>query len=147
MLIDVGAHMPLKTEGSLEKWINLEFNKMNQNIVVKHVYLGDMLKKEKPSALTRSGDQHNFDVEALNRLSKDLSELQKNLLKIPITFYFDMRVNDSCYLSDERALEALIVNEDLSPLYRFRDGKLWVSRPIAFEISAKYPTLVQFIMH
>jgi uncharacterized protein (UPF0216 family) len=139
--------MTLKSSGSLEKWISLETRAMNKNIVARQQPLSQLMEMESPFAETRGGDEHRFDRSSLENLASNLPDEIIEKLKIPIFFYFSVKVSDSCYLTDENAFLALKATNDLNPMYRFREGKLWISKPIAFEIHNKYPTLVQFVVH
>jgi uncharacterized protein (UPF0216 family) len=139
--------MPLKSSGSLEKWINIEYRNMNKNLVARQIVLSELLQEDAPAVETRDGEEYKFDAKALKNLADKLPKEILAKLKVPIFFYFTVQVGDSCYLTDDTAFEALKITSDLNPMYRFREGKLWVSKPIAYEIQNKYPTLVQFVMH
>ena len=139
--------MPLKQPGSFEKWINLEYRNINKNMVARRLYIYDVIKMEIPKAETKAGEEYLFDKKALKALWKKLNKNLKEELKIPIIFFSDIRVSDSCYLTDESAVEALKHTKDLNPMYRIREGKLWLSKPIAMDIANKYPTLFQFVVH
>ena len=46
-------------------------------------------------------------------------------------------------VTDEVAVEVLRVKSEISPLRSFENGRLWLSKPIAYAILRKYPTLFQ----
>ncbi|UCH88642.1 MAG: DUF61 family protein [Thermoplasmata archaeon] len=138
--------MTLKNTGSFEKWINLEYRKLNQNLVARPPFLSDLLKMDRPAAQTRGGEEYVFDLRALKELAKRIPDHYHSNLRLPIFFYSSVNVADSCYLADETAVEVLKHTNDLNQLYRFREGKLWISKPLAFELANKYPTLIQFVM-
>jgi uncharacterized protein (UPF0216 family) len=139
--------MPLKETGSLEKWISLEFRKLNASLVRRQPTLFELLEMEHPKAETHDGEEYTFDKKTLKELSQALPEKFHGKLKLPIFFFNDTRVPDSCYIIDDIAAEALTAIGELNPLYRFRKKKLWIGKPIAYEIGNKYPTLTQFVLH
>jgi len=139
--------MLLNNEGAMEKWLKVEFHNINKNIVKKQVTVAELLNMDKPKTETRSGEVYLFDFEALSDFSSMVPILYHRRLRLPIYFYKDLRVKDSCFLTDEVAGLALQKTKDLDSVYKFNEGKLWLSRPLAWEISRKYPTLFQFVVY
>jgi len=139
--------MAFKEPKGIEKWIGLEYRKLNQGLVARQVVLTDLLAEAEPSAKTRAGEDYRFDKSSLEKLASLLPDNIQKRLKLPIFFFKDSRVLDSCYLIDDTAAEAFKLTGDINELYRFRDKKMWMGRPIAYEISNKYPTLIQFVVH
>lgn len=139
--------MSFKEPRVMEKWLSLEYRKLNKNLVAKQVVLSELLKAESPVAKTRDGEDHNFDKSSLAQLAQRVPEKYHDKLKLPIFIFKDSRVPDSCYLIDDIAVEVLKLTGDINKLYQFRENKLWMGRPIAYEIANRYPTLIQFIMH
>jgi uncharacterized protein (UPF0216 family) len=139
--------MPIKESGTMEKWINLEFRKLNQSLVRPQPTLFELLSMEVPKAESRDGGEYTFDRDALKRFAEAVPENYHKRLKLPIFFFKDTKVIDSCYLIDNTAVEVLKITGDLNDMYRFREKKLWLGRPLAYEIGNKYPTLVQFVVH
>ena len=139
--------MPLNEPRVMEKWISLEFRKLNQSLVKLQPTLFELLAMEHPVAETRDGGEYAFDKKALNDFARAVPEKFYRKLKLPIFFFKDTRVSDSCYIIDNIAAEVLMANGALNKLYRFREKKLWIGRPLAYEIGNKYPTLVQFVVH
>lgn len=139
--------MLLNNDGVMEKWLKMEFQNINKNIVKTQVTIAELLKMEVPKTNTRSGEDYLFDIEALSDFSSMVPILYHRRLRLPIYFYKDLRVKDSCFLTDEVAGLALQKTKDLDAVYTFKDGKLWLSRPLAWEISRKYPTLFQFVVY
>jgi uncharacterized protein (UPF0216 family) len=125
----------------------MEYRKLNQNTVANPIRLEELLKMPKPAAVTRGGEEYLFDTDTLHRFSEKVPTDLYKRLRLPIIFFTDTRIADSCYLADKHAFEALTKSGDLNPLYRLRDGKLWLSKPLAFDLANKYPTLVQFVVH
>jgi uncharacterized protein (UPF0216 family) len=139
--------MVLESESAMERWLKFEFHNLNKNIVKNQVRLSDLIKMEKPKTETRDGNEYLFDNLALKKFSEDIPLIYHNQLRLPIFFYKDLRVKDSCFLIDEIAVSVLKHTNDLEFCYKFTDGKLWLSRPIAFDITRKYPTLFQFVIY
>lgn len=79
-------------------------------------------------------------------LGEELAPELRDRLKLPILFFFDFRVEDSCFLNDKHALEALQILSELGEMYRMRQGKVWVGKSMAYSIMRKYPTAIQITM-
>ena len=97
-------------------------------------------------AVTKGGEEYRFDRETLQQLGERLPESLHRKLRVPILFYSDMTVRDSCFLDDEYALEALQELGELNALRRMQDGRVWIARAIVYSIMEKYPTIVQIVM-
>jgi hypothetical protein len=67
-------------------------------------------------------------------------------LKIPIIFYFDSTVEDSFFLTDSAALEALQFLGELSDMREMIAGRVWIGRAIVFAIMRRYPGAVQVMV-
>jgi uncharacterized protein (UPF0216 family) len=139
--------MILDNERVLERWLKIEFHNLNKNIVTRQVPIAELLKMEIPKTPTRTGEDYRFDTTSLQKLGSAIPKLIHSDLKLPIYFYKDLRVKDSCFITDQTAVKALRHTNDLDPKYGFRDDKLWLSRPIAHDIANKYPTLFQFVIY
>jgi uncharacterized protein (UPF0216 family) len=141
------SRRPRITEESvLTRWMGMEARRINDSVVAERRSLASLASEEHPLAVTRGGSEHPFDREALSALAAGLPEGIRNELAIPILFFVDVEVGDSCYLTDETAVKALQAHEDLGEGRRLTGGRLWVARAIAFSIARKYPTVVQFVL-
>jgi uncharacterized protein (UPF0216 family) len=141
------THRPRITEESvLTRWMGMEIARINDSVVAVRRNLADLLAGENPRAVTRGSSEYHFSRETLSTLASQLPEEIRGSLKLPILFFFDLDIRDSCYLRDETAVEALRALGDLGEGRRVTGGRLWVSRAIAFAIARKYPTAVQFTM-
>jgi uncharacterized protein (UPF0216 family) len=141
------THRPRITEESvLTRWLGMEVARINDSIVAGRRSLADLLAEEDPKAVTRGGGEYHFSRETLATLAGRLPEGTRRTLKLPLLFFSDMDVRDSCYLTDETAVEALRALGDLGEGRRVTGGRLWIARAIAFSIARKYPTAVQFAM-
>ena len=139
------THRPRITEESvLTRWMGMEIARINDGIVAGRRTLAELFAEEDPEAVTRGGGEYHFSRETLATLASRLPGGLRAVLKLPIIFFFDMDIRDSCYLADETAVEALRALGDLGEGRRVTGGRLWVSRAIAFAIARKYPTAVQF---
>jgi uncharacterized protein (UPF0216 family) len=141
------THRPRITEESvLTRWLGMEVARINDSIVAGRRSLADLLAEEDPKAVTRGGGEYHFSRETLATLAGRLPEGTRRTLKLPLLFFSDVDVRDSCYLTDETAVEALRALGDLGEGRRVTGGRLWIARAIAFSIARKYPTAVQFAM-
>jgi uncharacterized protein (UPF0216 family) len=141
------THRPRITEEPvLTRWMGMEIARINDGIVAGRRSLADLLDEEDPKGVTRGGGEYHFNRETLATLASRLPGAIRGALKLPILFFFDVDVRDSCYLADGTAVEALRALGDLGEGRRLSGGRLWVARAIAFAIARKYPTAVQFAM-
>ena len=142
-----GNFMVLRNEHSLERWLKIEFHNLNKNQVRQQITIAELLKMDKPKTITREGLDYIFDFETLFNFSQVLPTKYHSKLKLPIYFYKDLRIKDSCFITDDTAVRALKNINALDPMYRPIKDKLWLSRPLAHEIANKYPTLFQFVIY
>jgi hypothetical protein len=140
------THRPRITDESvLTRWMGMEIARINDGVVSARKSLAALLSEENPKAVTRGGGEYRFSREILAALGERLPGEIRKALRLPILFFLDMDVRDSCYLADEAAVEALRILGDLGEGRRLSRGKLWVARAIAYAIARKYPTTVQFV--
>lgn len=128
------------------RWMRTEIHKINDGIVSERKFLDELLIEEKPIAKTKSGKNHFFEIDTLNKLIEILPEHIHGKLRLPILFFLDSSINDSCYVNDLIAIEALQIMGEISKIRAIRDGKIWVGKPIAYSIMKKYPSAVQIVM-
>jgi uncharacterized protein (UPF0216 family) len=141
------SHAPRITDESvLVRWMGLEIAKINEGVVTQRKSLAVLLAEKNPLSVTKKGDTYHFDPSVIATLGKALQDDQKRKLRLPILFYLSPDVPDSCMCPDEAALAALQVLGEVSTLRTFEEGRFWVSRPIAYAIMKKYPTVVQIVM-
>jgi uncharacterized protein (UPF0216 family) len=141
------THRPRITEESvLTRWLGMEIARINEGIVSERKTLASLLFDEKPASRTKAGGEYRFDPEILAALGDKLPGDIRQALKLPILFFFNPDIRDSCYLSDEAAVRALVVLGEIGEGRRLAEGRLWVSRAIAFAIARRYPTAIQFTM-
>ena len=133
-------------ESVLTRWMGMEIARINDSVVAGRKTLASLLADERPAARTKGGGEYSFNRGILASLGDWLPEGIRRTLKLPILFFFDVDVRDSCYLTDETAVQALQALGDLGEGRRLRDGRLWVARAIAYAIARKYPTAVQFVL-
>ncbi len=120
--------------------------KINDGVIAERRRLSDLLREEYPSAETRKGTKYAFDRVSLHEVHDRLPESLQVRLRIPIIFFFDSLVADSCLLTDPIALDALQKLGELSGQRQMIEGRLWVGRAIVYALMVKYPTLIQIIM-
>ncbi|SFM70441.1 DUF61 family protein [Methanolobus profundi] len=142
----MSGRYPIADDPILTRWMRLEMGKLNDGIVSERKSLAQLLTGERPVSRTRSGKEHVFDSSALKELSERLPPDLHDKLKLPVIFFSDTKVPDSCYLNDPNALSALQILEELSEMRQMQQGKMWVGKSIAYSIMRKYPTVVQIAM-
>ncbi|ATU07405.1 DUF61 family protein [Methanohalophilus portucalensis] len=128
------------------RWMKGEMGKINRAIVAQRKTLAQLLEEEVPHSRTRAGDRYVFDKEVIGMLGEEMPSELHDRLKLPILFFFDFRVEDSCFLNDRHALRALQNLSELGEMYRMRQGKVWVGKSMAYSIMHKYPTAIQITM-
>lgn len=129
-------------ERTLKKWFALEGHRINDDLVRSPRPIGELLEEDEPAVPTSKGGQHVFDREVLERFAQGLSPLVRSSIKLPVTFYLSHQTQHDCYVQDKHAIKALEQLElvDTQP----RDGKLWLGRPLAYELARAWPTVFQF---
>ena len=133
-------------ESVLNRWIGIEFAKMNAGIVRERKTLSALLAEPCPSAETKGGEPHLFDRAVLELLKNGLPPELHRRLRLPVLFFLSPDTPDSCSCPDPAALEAFQLLGEVSTLRTMQGGRFWVSRPIAYAILKKYPTAVQLVM-
>ncbi|MBC7086133.1 MAG: DUF61 family protein [Methanomethylovorans sp.] len=128
------------------RWMRTEINKMNNAIVAERKNLSQLLQEDKPSAKTKGGSDHFFEKATLRSIGEKVPEDMHSKLKLPILFFFDHQVPDSCYLNDVYAAQVLQIMGEISRLRMMEKGRLWVGKSIAYSIMKKYQTVVQIVM-
>jgi hypothetical protein len=136
----------ISDETVLTKWMRLEMGKINDGIVSERKTLARLLEEEHPHAMTKGGTEYRFNREIIQLLGRRLPKNLHSRLRLPILFFFDSSVSDSCFLNDEIAVLALQELSELSPLRKMEEGKLWVGKPIVYAIMRTYPTAMQIPM-
>ncbi|MEZ5335665.1 MAG: DUF61 family protein [Methanolobus sp.] len=142
----MSGRYPDSDDSIIMRWMRLEIGKLNDGIVSERKSLAQLLSEEKPVSRTKSGKEHFFDVNVLKELSEKVPAGLHDRLKLPIIFFSDTKVPDSCYLNDTVALEALQILGELSDMRRMQQGKLWIGKSIAYAIMKKYPGVIQIAM-
>ena len=140
-----GRH-PMTDDSIFTRWMRLEMGKLNDGIVSERKSLAKLLTEKRPASRTKSGKEHIFDRSVLQTIGEKIPQGLHGKLKLPILFFSDTKVPDSCYLNDPHALEVLQILGELSGMRRMQQGKLWVGKSIAYAIMKKYPTVVQIAM-
>ncbi|MEW5760908.1 MAG: DUF61 family protein [Candidatus Thermoplasmatota archaeon] len=130
------------TMRGIEKYLEYEFKKFHNNIVIKRKSLKELLLEEEPKCITKDGKESYFDKEILKKIAKALPEYRHDELLLPITIYFDLALEHQCYISDKTSAEVLKKIENF--LYEYVDGKMYLPESIGIEILNKYKGCVQF---
>jgi hypothetical protein len=130
----------------INRWMNLEISKINNSIVTARKTLSQLLEEDNPSSKTKDGRKYLFKKEIINELGNRLPEHIQKKLKLPILFFFDLQVDDSCYINDKTAFEALQILGEIGYKREFRNNRHWMGKAIAYSIKKKYPSAVQIVM-
>jgi len=127
----------------LKKWFELEISSVHKGMVTRRKSLEFLLKMDDPHCLTKEGERHVFDRGILNDLAAAAPQEKRSMLMLPITLFFDLKVGNECYVSDEIAAETLRELEGYDRVYPFRDGKMWLPYSIGMELMRKYRGAIQ----
>lgn len=127
---------------TLKKWFALEGHRVNQGLVRSPRPLTELLDQDEPTVPTKDGDAYTFDPETVERFADGLSPLVRSSIKLPITIYFSHKTQHDGYIQDKHAIRAIdqLGLVDTEP----REGKLWIGRPLAYELAKAWPTVFQF---
>lgn len=129
----------------LSRWMSLEMGNLARSLVLQPRLLEDPLAEREPSARTKEGEVHRFDVAALRRLSVALTPLARLELRLPMRVHFDHQASGDCYVDDPAAARALaelgVVKTSVAA------GRSWFSAPLGWKLAHDWPTLVQFVFH
>jgi uncharacterized protein (UPF0216 family) len=132
-------------EPVLERWLALEMGRVHRAFVSQPRVIGDLLREEEPTAPTKGGELHRYDVAALRRIGDALSPLARRRVRLPATFFVDKDLPDDAHVSDEPAIEMLRALGELPVGTTTRDGKLWLGHTRARLLAARYPGAFQFV--
>ena len=130
-------------ENALGRWFSLEMGKMLEGFVPLPRPLHQLLRDPRPSAPTRGGEPHLFDPQALHALAEGLSPLLRARTRLPLTLHIDSETPGDAYAADPAAIE--ILQTFHVGLASEREGRLWLSLPLARDFARRFPTLVQFV--
>jgi uncharacterized protein (UPF0216 family) len=130
-------------EAVMRRWMGMEMKRITDSLVADRKLLATLLTEDKPSATTKGGDPYTFDGAVIRTLGERLPATLHRRLRLPVLFHFSPYVQDSYYLNDENAVDALNLLGEIGELREMREGRLWVGRAIAYAILQRYPTAVQ----
>ena len=91
----------------LTRWMGREISRIHDSVVAGRKTLASLLAEENPTAMTRGGGEYHFSRETPASLGERLDEGTREALKLPVIFFFNIDVRDSCYLTDKIAVQAL----------------------------------------
>lgn len=131
------------SESTFFKWMRVKMGKINKGIVSQRKSLSQLLSEELPQSETKAGEEYFFEKDVLIAISEEISEDIQNRMRLPIIFFSDNRVPDSCYINDEYAFKTLQILGEISKMRRMQQGKMWLGKSIAYSIIKKYPSVFQ----
>lgn len=128
----------------LRKWLEYEMSSVHRGMVTRRKSLGSLLGMEDPHCLTREGQRHAFDRDILDGFAGATPLEKHSTLLLPVTLFFDLKVENQCYISDEVAADAVRSLEGFEEVYPYRDGKMWLPCSIGMgvEIQRGHPAIV-----
>ena len=132
-------------ERSLERWFALEMTRFHRSFVSQPRPLFELVEESDPTAPTKGGELHRFDVATLRRIHDALGPLARRRLRLPITFFVDKDVPDDAHVTDEPAIELLRALGELPDGAAPREGKLWLGLARARVVADRYPGVFQFV--
>ncbi|HVP93600.1 MAG TPA: DUF61 family protein [Methanoregulaceae archaeon] len=136
----------ISDESVMMRWMNLEISKINKGIVTERRTLPDLIDGEGTRLVTKGGGEYLFSKNTLITLRTKLPNDLSRRLRLPVPCYFDSSVGDSCFITDDRAVEMLKHLAEISSMREMIHGRLWIGKTIIFDIMRKYPTLFQIVM-
>lgn len=119
---------------------------LHTGLVVRRRSLRDLLEQERPTCLTKEGEEYEFDRGVLLRFAAVTNDEEREKLRLPITLYFETGAGDHCRVDDELASKVLRRLEGFGRAYPFRDGRMWLPYSIGVELTMKYPTAFQRLL-
>lgn len=128
--------------GPLERWISVEFGRLNVGLVVERKTLAQLLDEREPACRTREGDLHSFERTALERFAAVLTADEVASLRLPLTL--TVRADaDEARLTDELGAKALRAVENFGQAFPFRDGRMALPHSLAFDLVSRHGGVLQ----
>jgi uncharacterized protein (UPF0216 family) len=124
----------------------LEVKDLRDRLARRRRPLSDLLEEETPSVETQGGGTHEMDPDELERWDVALRPHERHRLRLPVTFTRSKETADSLFLEDELAADVLERMGLVSEGRAFRDGKLWLGKPLADEVLQALPTTTQLAL-
>lgn len=122
------------TPGGIDRWISFELGRLNAGLVTQKKSLARLRSEPRPACRTREGDEHRFEREALDRLAAALTAEEAEALRLPITLFASGELEDSVYLSEALAAEALRRVERFGQAFPYRDGRMYLPQSLAVDL-------------
>src|SRR3990170_3295208 len=95
-----GRPASMFTPGGVDRWVSFELGRINDGLVVERKSLAALRREARPACRTRSGDEHLFDRQVLERLAGLLTADEAGALRMPLTLIASGGLRDSVLLSD-----------------------------------------------
>jgi uncharacterized protein (UPF0216 family) len=141
------AYRPyISDEPVLIRWMNLEISKINRGVITERRSLLNLSGMDRPVVVTKGGGEYLFNKETLGSLRAKLPDTIFRRLRLPVLCYFDSSVGDSCFITDHLAVEGLKQLGEISSMREMTGGRLWIGKPIIFNIMKKYPSFIQIVL-
>lgn len=124
----------MASPGAIDRWISLELGRLNAGLVVAKKSLAQLRREARPVCRTREGDEHAFEPAALERLARALTDRDAEALRLPITVFVTGDLEDSAYVAEESAAQALRAVEGFGPAFPYRGGRMYLPHSLAVDL-------------
>ena len=122
------------TPGGVDRWVSFELGRINDGLVVERKSLAALRREARPASRTRSGDEHLFDRQVLERLAGLLTADEAGTLRLPVTLIASGDLGDSVVLSDALGAKAIRALEGFGEAFPYRDGRMVLPHSLALEV-------------
>lgn len=129
----------------IERWMRSEVGCMNALRVRRRLPLAALLRMKEPSCRAERGGLHTFARSDLETLREVLSPEEAERLLLPIDMYVDLRMDDTAYITDPLAAEAIRRLEGFTRGFRYRQGRLDLPLSLAVDISFRIGSVIQMV--
>ncbi len=134
----------MRQEGEgFEKMVAKELAVLNKNIILHRKNLKELLAEKNPSIAVKGQEDYVFDKAALKKAAAKYPEHKHDDVKLPVLFYIDTEVPNQCYIREELNADFFKKISGLEG-YKYKKGKMWLSKAVASDLMREYPTLFQY---
>ena len=132
-------------ERALERWFALEMTRFQRAFVAQPRPVGDLVLEPEPTAPTKGGELHHYDIATLRRIHDALGPLARRRVRLPVTFFVDKDLPADAHVADQAAIELLQALGEVPAGASPREGKLWMGLAKARLVAQRYPGAFQFV--
>lgn len=132
-------------ERAMDRWFALEMARLHRAFVAQPRPVAELWADAAPTAATKGGEVHRYDVATVRRIHDALSPLARRRVRLPVTFIVHQDTPSDAHVADEPAIELLRALGEISPEAKAREGKIWMGLTRARLIAERYPGAFQFV--